>query len=665
VLWLALALRLAGITQQSIWYDEGLSIYSARGGISHILSASAASEHPPLHALLLALWIRACGDSEFAVRYLSAWWSVLAVALIARLASGRSTDRRSALIPTFAPLLLALSPFSVWYAQETRGYSMALALATAAVLVGRASLSPPGESDPTHRRAWPGALAYCLLAVAALYTHLYTAFVLLALNLVLLVQHLRARHWPTALTWAVSQAAVLLLFAPWLPTVAAQWQLNATYFHGAVDWKQIVRRTLLALSVGEAGQGPWAIGAGVAYLCLVSLGTISLVRDKQARWSALLHWLWMLVPLTFQIALNRRLPKFSPRYMLNLLPPFLLLAAAGARALLAGINRAARLPPPRRRAQTLAWIAAAAVLLAATAMIGGATTRALANQMLDTGQYRPDVRAVAHYIEDHATPNDLIVLLAGYNAPAFNYYYRGPLLVLPLPDKLLPDTRAPLDVRALETLDAAIAGKDRLWLVLWQDALADPTGLVTDELQHTYPRLGVGRTFHDVALLLFDVSSGPRLSQSSAPSVLLNADLGDPASPAQVRLVGFDLDRQTVRPGETLYLYLYWQALADMRHDYKVFTQLLAAGASTGTRIAAQQDEIAGAATYPTSHWPVGALVRDRFLLTLAADTPPGPYTLIAGLYRPGREPVRLHVYTLPGGQAGQDHVVLAQINVE
>ena len=275
------------------------------------------------------------------------------------------------------------------------------------------------------------------------------------------------------------------------------------------------------------------------------------------------------------------------------------------------------------------------------------------------------MRGVARYVEAHAAPDDLIVLLAGHNAPAFNYYYRGPLPVLPLPDKLLPDTRAPLDVRALETLDAAIAGRNRLWLVLWQDALADPTGLVTDELQHTYPRLGVGRTFHGVALLLFDVSSGPRLSQSSIPSVLLNADLGDPDGPAQVRLVGFDLDKQTVRPGETLYLYLYWQAMADVRHDYKVFTQLLAASASTGAHIAAQQDEIAGAATYPTSHWPVGALVRDRFLLTLAADTPSGPYTLIAGLYRPGQNPVRLHVQDGVSAQAGQDHVVLAQINVE
>jgi hypothetical protein len=227
-----------------------------------------------------------------------------------------------------------------------------------------------------------------------------------------------------------------------------------------------------------------------------------------------------------------------------------------------------------------------------------------------------------------------------------------------LPDKLLPDTRAPLDVRALQDLDAAVLGKEQLWLVLWQAPLADPTGLITDELEHTYPRLGVSRAFHDVALLLFDVRLGPQLAQVDMPRTPLRADFlasDDPEHP-RVRLLGYDLDRQTAHAGDTLYLYLYWQAAAEMQHDYKVFTQLVGPGAY----IVAQHDKIAGAAAYPTSHWPVGALVRDRFLLTLAADTPPGQYSLIAGLYRPGQDLTRLRVQGYE-----RDHVVLAQINVE
>jgi hypothetical protein len=227
-----------------------------------------------------------------------------------------------------------------------------------------------------------------------------------------------------------------------------------------------------------------------------------------------------------------------------------------------------------------------------------------------------------------------------------------------LPDELLPDTRAPIDVRALETVDTAIQGRARLWLVLWQAALADPTGLLTDELEHTYPRLGVSRTFHDVALLLFDVHSGPRLAQAAMPRTPLQADFrsGDAPDRTQVRLLGYDLDRQTARAGDTLYLYLYWQAAGEIEHDYKVFAQLVGAE----NEIVAQHDKIAGADAYPTSHWPVGVIVRDRFLLTLYADASPGRYTLIAGLYRPGGNLTRLRVQ-----ESDQDHVVLTQITVE
>jgi len=43
----------------------------------------------------------------------------------------------------------------------------------------------------------------------------------------------------------------------------------------------------------------------------------------------------------------------------------------------------------------------------------------------------------------------------------------------------------------------------------------------------------------------------------------------------RIALVGYDLDRRTARPGETLHLTLYWQALTEMEEDYTVFTHVL------------------------------------------------------------------------------------------
>jgi len=443
------------------------------------------------------------------------------------------------------------------------------------------------------------------------------------------------------LGWVGAQLVVLLLFVPWMPFVVSQLETNATYWHGAVDWKQILSQTLIAFSVGETLQDAWAVSAACALSAIVLLGTLVLSAHRRGRWFALFLCLWIVIPTLVLIALNRSRPKFSPRYLMSALPAFLLLASVGALWLF----RTAR----RNAFSFRGWVALAALLLV-VAPTGGATARSLGNHYFGDQTYRSDFRAVAQYIESHATPNDLIVLVGGHSYPAFVYYYRGSLTVLPMPQGLLPTTREPLDVRSLEALNHSIVGREKLWLVLWQESLADPTGLVVDALEQTYHRLGVGRTFHDLALLCFDVSPGPLLADVAVPPSSLVADLG-----SQVRFLGYYLPARSTYPGGTLYLYLYWEALVEMQHDYKVFTQIL----GEEGQVVAQQDKVAGAESYPTSHWARGAIVRDRFLLTVQPQTAPGRYRLIVGLYDPTPAMPRLPVR---GEGIEGDHIPVAEI---
>jgi mannosyltransferase len=271
----AFFLRVLDVDQQSIWYDEGLSIQYARDSLVQMVREVSQSEHPPLYPLLLRLWIRLCGDAELSVRMLSVWWGVLAVALTYRL--GR---RFTSLLQGLGALLLAVSPFAIWYSQEARGYTQAMALVLAVVNLGVKLL--PGRPDPDTPRSAPRYwlyVVYVILATAALYTHIYSALVLLVLNLVYLGQllHLRwslLRPKPRAvvLRWIAAQVGVIVLFAPWLPSLLRQLTENATYWHGAVDWEQIIARTFTAYSVGETLSGPWAIGGTLALSLLGLLG---------------------------------------------------------------------------------------------------------------------------------------------------------------------------------------------------------------------------------------------------------------------------------------------------------------------------------------------------------------------------------------------------------
>ncbi len=61
----------------------------------------------------------------------------------------------------------------------------------------------------------------------------------------------------------------------------------------------------------------------------------------------------------------------------------------------------------------------------------------------------------------------------------------------------------------------------RLWLVLWQDALADPTGVIQSVLVEQCRRLPVSQGFTNVGLLLFDISGCRPLDRLAEPDVAL------------------------------------------------------------------------------------------------------------------------------------------------
>lgn len=116
-----------------------------------------------------------------------------------------------------------------------------------------------------------------------------------------------------------------------------------------------------------------------------------------------------------------------------------------------------------------------------------------------------------------------------------------------------------------------------------------------------------------------------------------------------VRLAGYGLYRDrvllgkqalspgaTVRPGERLLLDLYWQADGPVGENYVVFTHLVgtAWNPATGKPIWAQDDHEPLRGGCPTSLWLPGRLLRDRYELTLPAETPAGEYLLEVGMYR-------------------------------
>lgn len=99
----------------------------------------------------------------------------------------------------------------------------------------------------------------------------------------------------------------------------------------------------------------------------------------------------------------------------------------------------------------------------------------------------------------------------------------------------------------------------------------------------------------------------------------------------EIAFVGYTLEPRGLAGGETLTATLYWQVLAEPRHDYAIFAQVLDAryrvwGSHDGGGVA----------------WAPGEVVTVTRSITLLPETPPGSYPLQVGLFHSetGRLPV-------------------------
>jgi hypothetical protein len=127
-----------------------------------------------------------------------------------------------------------------------------------------------------------------------------------------------------------------------------------------------------------------------------------------------------------------------------------------------------------------------------------------------------------------------------------------------------------------------------------------------------------------------------------------------------VRLLGYSLDKSTVKPGEALEVRLYWEALSNMHTSYTVFNQLvdLATNGKAG-----QRDGLPVCDRYPTDVWNAGDVIEDPYDIQVAPDAPLGTYTLLVGMYDAATG-VRLPV-TAAGGAPVGDAVQVVQVTVE
>ena len=446
-LWAADAVGLRFAAPSPLWLDEALSVNIAALPVGEAVQALRHDGHPLLYYGLLGTWMDVFGDSDAAVRSLSAVASLGAAAAVwaaTRLRFGPVAAR-------YGAVLALTSPFGVRYGSEARMYALALLLAAVGWWLTETALQ--------ERRPWRLA-ALAATTAAALHTHYWMIWLVAAAGGTLAAGWLARPERRRALTPVLAALAVGgATFVPWAPVLAEQAAHTGTPWATWARPAEVVIETVQALGGGRRFEpmllGVVLIGAAVlgATLLRTGDGTVELGWPGRHRGAALVAVPAATLAAGGVVAMVSG-HAFEARYAAVVLPLLLGLAARG----LAGL--------PGRWAP--AALAAVAVFSVAVAVDEARRDRTQGEEVADAIDAAAGGDAVA------TGEAGAVVFCPDQLAPAVLRYLDTPVAVLTHPPTENPelvdwyDYRDRIDAADAErTADAAraAAGDGPVWLV--------------------------------------------------------------------------------------------------------------------------------------------------------------------------------------------------------
>ncbi len=382
ILLIAYVLRIYKLDSNSIWLDEGGSIWIAsQNNISEFFLGLIHNWQQPLYHIILHFWICIFGKSEYSVRFPSVIFDLLTILMTYKI--GKLLFDKN--LGILCSLLMGISTFHLGYSQQARPYTLLTFLASLSIYFFIALLK---------KVDFKNLIIYAISSTLLIYCHTFGLFIILAQNIYIFTKIIfrKNNQIPTLKSWISSQLTILVLFLPWLTTVI----------------NQLHNRSALALS--EKISFSTLIHTFTVYYCsskflliifiLLIITNMIFSKDKDKLYLLFLLFLFPIIVL-YTIA-KMKLQIYMHAYTLTCTVPFYLLVAGG----LTKLHKYIRL-----------------ILLIVVILFSLIDIRSYYAGTPSFGHLPSQWKEVVNFIDKNATNKDLLIFDPWYNENfLYNYY---------------------------------------------------------------------------------------------------------------------------------------------------------------------------------------------------------------------------------------------------
>jgi hypothetical protein len=526
--WLVVVLTLIGgglrvflLGSKGMWLDETFSVWLANHSVVDMLQwIVKIDQHPPLYYLLLHYWIALTGDTPYYVRLLSALFGAGTIPIIYLIGKRMS----GAMMGLAAAVILALSPFNIRFAQETRMYTCLTFNAAVAIyalvrlLTDSRSVRPIGSQFREYLHAWrtPGPVepategkfsykvdtrsrtgwrawifrhrwlpiqtietdlawvAFIVFSAATMLSHNTAVLFPLAANIFVLglmlfrrikkSGYLPAFQAPSFWNWVKAQIGIFLLWSPWVFAFIHQAsRVYQEFWLPKPSWDTVIQALRSFLNDSTLGQPIQVQVIWILYALVLCLGLLH-YRKEISRFLFLAAL--FAIPFLGELIVSIRQPIFYDRTLIWTTIPLFLVLAAG-----------------------IAQLRFRLLIIVVVLILG-------TNNLFSVGDYyrfmqKEDWSTAAGYVAKFAQKDDLVLFNATWVQIPFDYYFRTyedqysiqvekhGVPVDMFDRGILEPKMTDSDIPRLISL---LSGRKRVWLVYSHNGYTDPMGLIPQTL---------------------------------------------------------------------------------------------------------------------------------------------------------------------------------------